>query len=88
MSLTREPGERRELQSAAVEHEVASSRPVVDLYAEAARGRALRIWDVLAREGPVDDAVIRQLRLLAIERAQDAAWVREVVEGLAAALST
>jgi len=50
-------------------------------------GRALRIWDVLERAGPPDDALIRQLKLLARERVQAAASVREVAEGVVAALA-
>jgi hypothetical protein len=59
----------------------------VDQVTDWARGRALRIWDVLERAGPPDDALIRQLKLLARERVQAAASVREVAEGVVAALA-
>jgi hypothetical protein len=74
--------------SLVVEHEPAPPQYVsaLDPVSEAARGRALRIWDALVREGPVDVAVSRQFKLLASEHPQDAALVREVVEGLAAAV--
>jgi hypothetical protein len=59
----------------------------LDQVTDWARGRALRIWDVLERAGPPDDALIRQLKLLARERVQAAASVREVAEGVVAALA-
>jgi hypothetical protein len=57
------------------------------MFRQIARGKALRIFDVLEREAPVNDMVIDEFKLLANERAGDTELVREVIERLAAALS-
>jgi hypothetical protein len=57
-----------------------------NLIEEAARGRALRIWDALLREGPADDALSEQLQLIPSERPEAAALVRQMVDCIAVAL--